>query len=173
MKGGAGALLLAAALAACCGKAPPPAPPGPGGGPALRLVPLRAAAPGGGSGPFVARVEVAADPASRERGLMGRDVLLPDSGMLFAYPEERDLHYWMKDCPLPLSAAFLDREGRILNIVEMEAGAGVPDRDLPYYDSRGKAKYVLEMDRRWFAEKGLRPGDLVDVAPALEGVVPR
>ncbi len=170
MKGTGPALLLAAALAACCSRAPgvgPAAPPRP----ALRVLPERGTGPADGV-PAV-RVEIAADPESRSRGLMGRDLLHPDAGMLFVYPEDRELHYWMRGCRIPLAAAFLDAGGRILNVAEMPPGAGIPDGDLRYYDSRGRARFVLEMEGGWFARKGIGPGDLVDLAPALRGVVPR
>jgi hypothetical protein len=120
-----------------------------------------------------ARVEVAADPEARERGLMGRDVLPPDTGMLFAYSDDRRLGFWMKNCRNPLAAAFMDREGRILKIEEMAPGAGIPDGDLPRYSSGGGARFVLEMEGGWFARKGIRPGDRADLSAALRGVEAR
>jgi uncharacterized membrane protein (UPF0127 family) len=104
---------------------------------------------------------------------MFRDFLPPDQGMLFVYPEDRPLGFWMKNCSLPLSAAFLDREGRVLNIEEMGPGSGIPDDDLPRYHSAGDARYVLEMEAGWFARKGVRPGDVAALLEALRGVEPR
>ena len=167
------ALSLAAAAAACGGArdAGPGPGPGPGSGAALLVVPLGAPSPAGGAA--VARAEIASTPEARERGLMRRDVLPEDTGMLFVYPEERALSFWMKDCRSPLAAAFLDGEGRILNIEEMAPGAGVPDGDLPRYPAKGPARYVLEMEGGWFARKGIRAGDRADLGPALRGVEPR
>jgi len=154
-------VLLAFALAtAACACSPPPAPPDSG----LPGIPFAGR-------DAVARVEVAATTEERERGLMFRDVLPPDQGMLFAYPEDRPLAFWMKNCRSPLAAAFMDREGRILNIVEMAPAAGEADEDLPRYASKGDARYVLEMEAGWFARKGVRAGDRADLGAALRGVV--
>jgi len=167
------ALLLGSALlaGAGCGGGPGAAPPPVVGEAALRLLPLGSAVPATG-GP-VAWVEVAADPDAWARGLMDRTVLPEDTGMLFAYPTDAPRSFWMKNCALPLSAAFLDASGTILNIREMAPGAGVPDDRLPFYDSLGPARYVLEMEAGWFAARGIRPGDRVDLAAALQGWVPR
>ncbi len=165
---------LALAAAACGGGRE--AGPGAGAVPRTVLVVLPAGAPPGeraaGEG-AEARVEVAATPAAREHGLMGRDVLPPDTGMLFAFPEDRSLGFWMKNCRSPLAAAFMDREGLILNIQEMAPGDGIPDGDLPRYASRGQARFVLEMEGGWFARKGIRPGDRADLSAALRGVEAR
>lgn len=166
---GAALLLAAAAVAACGSGTGTTVPPGPAA--ALVVIPAGAPLPEGARA--VARVEVSADPAARERGLMGRDVLPPDSGMLFVYPDDRDLAFWMKNCRSPLAAAFLDREGKVLNVREMAPGAGVPDDDLPRYGSAGPARYVLEMEGGWFARKGIGPGDRVDLSAALRGVAAR
>jgi uncharacterized membrane protein (UPF0127 family) len=147
-------LLLALAAAACAG--PPPLP-------TVTFAGRDAAA----------RVEVAATHEARERGLMFRDLLPPDRGMLFVYPEDRPLGFWMKNCSHPLSAAFMDRDGRVLNIEEMAPGDGVPDDLLPRYRSAGDARFVLEMEAGWFKRKGVRPGDRADLAAALLGVEPR
>lgn len=138
---------------------------------ALVVVPLDGPSPAGEVA--VARVEIAATPLARERGLMGREFLPEDTGMLFVYPEDRTLGFWMKGCPAPLSAAYLDAEGRVLNIEEMLPGTGVPDADLPRYPSKGLARYVLEMDRGWFGRKGIKPGDRADLGAALRGVEAR
>jgi hypothetical protein len=173
------AALLVAALACGCGgareDAPSPAPPvpGPAAEPAadLRVLPLGAPRePGEG---VAARVEIAATPATRERGLTGREGLPRDTGMLFVYPDDRAIAFWMKGCPDALDAAFLDREGRILNIHSMAPGSGVPDEDLPRYASAGPARYVLEMETGWFARRGIRAGHRADLREALRGVEAR
>lgn len=173
------AIGLALAAAACGGARDPGTGTGSAAVPGIALVVLPAGAPApapgdpAGGRTAVARVEVAADPASREHGLMGRDILPPDTGMLFAYGGDRSLGFWMKNCRSPLAAAFMDREGRILNIEEMAPGDGLPEEDLPRYFSRGAARYVLEMEGGWFARKGIRPGDRADLSAALRGVEAR
>lgn len=166
MRGAFCAILLAASLAACGG----------GKGAAttasspvvLRVLPREA--PSAGDGIPEARVEIAADPAARERGLMGRTSLPPDGGMLFVYPGEDERHFWMKDCHIPLAAAFMDGTGRILNIEEMTPGAGLPGEELRTWDSAGPARFVLEMEGGWFARRGIGAGDRVDLEGALRGL---
>jgi hypothetical protein len=121
----------------------------------------------------VARVEVASTPEARATGLMGRDALPADTGMLFVYPAERPAHFWMRNCRSPLAAAFLDGTGRVLNVAEMAADDGSPDDALPRYASAGPALYVLEMESGWFARKGIRPGDRADLSEAVRGVTAR
>lgn len=99
--------------------------------------------------------EVAADPQTRERGLMFRFDLRDEEGMLFVFPEPQRLTFWMKNTPLPLSIAFIDARGVILNIRDM----------MPYtldgHPSEGDALYALEVNRGWFAARGIRAGDRV------------
>jgi uncharacterized membrane protein (UPF0127 family) len=121
----------------------------------------------------VARAEVASTPDARERGLMFRSLLAEDSGMLFAYPADRPLSFWMKNCRIPLSVAFLDASGRVLEVLEMAPGEGLPEASLPRYESPGPARYALEMEAGWFARKGVRPGDRADLSAVLRGVEPR
>lgn len=155
------ALLLLALAAAACARSPATPP-----GPALPSVAFEGR-------DAVARVEVAATVEERERGLMFRDFLPPDQGMLFAYPSDREVGFWMKNCRVPLAAAFMDWEGRILNIEEMAPGAGVPEDDLKRHHSAGEARFVLEMESGWFARKGIRAGDRASLGEALRGVSPR
>ena len=152
-------------LAGCGGPRDGATPP-----PTAALLVLRPGAEAPPGAAAVARVEVVSTPRDRERGLMGRDALPPDTGMLFVYPGDRRLRFWMKDCRGPLSAAFMDREGRILNVAEMAPGAGIPDEELPYYASEGEARFVLEMEGGWFARKGIGPGHRADLSAALRGV---
>lgn len=99
--------------------------------------------------------EVAADPQTRERGLMFRFDLRDDEAMLFVFPESQRLTFWMKNTPLPLSIAFIDARGTILNIRDM----------MPYtlegHPSEGDALYALEVNRGWFTARGIRAGDRV------------
>jgi uncharacterized membrane protein (UPF0127 family) len=164
-----GALLLAAAvaLAGGCNGSRDGAP---ASDAALVLVALDGTPP---ADVVTARVEVVSTPAGRERGLMFRDPLPADTGMLFAYPESREFAFWMKNCRHPLSAAFLDADGRILNVAEMAPGAGLPDSELPTYPAKGPARFAIEMESGWFARKGLKAGDRVDMSAVMKGVEPR
>ena len=105
------------------------------------------------------KAEVAATPESRATGLSGRDRLGADRGMLFAWDDAAPRRFWMKDTRIPLSIAFLDERGRILNIHRMappppEGPAGGYRR----YRSRGPAQYALEVNRGWFANHGIAAG---------------
>src|SRR5271169_4457186 len=64
--------------------------------------------------------EIADTPEARAHGLMKRDHLYADCGMLFVFPVAKPYGFWMKDTPLPLSIAFVARDGRIINIAEMQ-----------------------------------------------------
>lgn len=97
--------------------------------------------------------DVVSTPAARERGLMGRNTLCADCGMLFIFPSAGRYGFWMKDTPLPLSIAFIARDGRIVNIEEMQ-----PYTLNPHY-AQGDILYALEMNGRWFAMHGIKPGD--------------
>jgi uncharacterized protein len=100
--------------------------------------------------------EVAATPESRTLGLMFRSVLQADHGMLFISPDEQAYCMWMKNTLIPLSAAFLDGNGKIANIAEMEA-ASTKD-----YCATGPIQYVLEMSWGWFQRRGIGVGAQVN-----------
>ena len=101
------------------------------------------------------RVEVADETEEMTRGLMGRTALAEDAGMLFAYPEEKELSFWMKDTLIPLSIAFMDSEGRIVDIQDMKA----LDDEPPNYTSAEPARYALEVNKGFFDERGVEVGD--------------
>ena len=106
-------------------------------------------------------VEVANTPDLIAQGLMGRRSLAPDQGMLFVYRVEQILAFWMKDTTVPLDLVFLDRDGRILEIVSMEP---MNRRQLR---SKARAKFALEMNRGWFAANGVKVGDAVRIPAAV------
>ena len=108
-------------------------------------------------GPRTVEVEVANTPDLIARGLMGRRSLAPDEGMLLVYRVEQILAFWMKDTPLPLDLAFLDRDGRVLEIVSMEP------MSRRRHVSKERAKFALEMNRGWFAANGVKVGDAVRI----------
>jgi uncharacterized membrane protein (UPF0127 family) len=105
--------------------------------------------------------ELAANREDRARGLMFREILPEDHGMLFLYPEEVPLTFWMKNTPLPLSIAFADAGGRILRIAEME-----PHSEAPVY-SGAPVRYALEMNRGWFERNGVFVGDAIRGIPRI------
>ena len=102
------------------------------------------------------QAEIANTPYSRERGLMQRSHLCADCGMLFVFPRAGRVNFWMKNTPLPLSIAFIDAEGAILNIEEMQ-----PHTTAAHHPS-GQVLYALEMPSGWFIKKGIKPGNRIE-----------
>lgn len=102
------------------------------------------------------RAEVAATEDERARGLMFRDHLGAEDGMLFVYKDEKPRGFWMKDTRIPLDIAYLDSAGKILRIVSMKP---LSTESVP---SVFPARYALEMNKGWFEGKGVKVGALVD-----------
>lgn len=102
------------------------------------------------------RAEVADRDDERRQGLMGRDSLPEDHGMLFVYPEQRTLSFWMRDTKIPLDIAFIDRRGVVVDIQTMQ-----PETE-EMHRSRQPAMYALEMEAGWFDEHGVGVGDRVE-----------
>ena len=107
-------------------------------------------------------VEVAATPSARRRGLMHRESLPEDRGMLFIFPREKLLTFWMKDTHIPLSIAFAREDGTIVRIADLEP------RSERAVSSRSPARYALEMNRGWFARRGVLEGDAIRRIPRPE-----
>ena len=109
------------------------------------------------------KVEVVRTEKEKERGLMFRERMGKDEGMLFVYEREEMLSFWMKNTRLPLSIAFIDKDGRIVDIQDMEPFS------LEIHVSAYPAKYALEMNRGWFAGEGIKVGDSVKIPPNVHG----
>lgn len=103
------------------------------------------------------RVEVANTDAERARGLMGRETVPDGTGMLFVFADAAVQGVWMRDTPVPLDAAFLDEDGRILSIEALEPF----DETVRY--SQAPVLHVLEVPRGWFRRKGIEVGDVADI----------
>lgn len=116
------------------------------------------------AGMYRIEAEVAATPDHRMLGLMKRRSMPANHGMLFIFTEPQRHCMWMKNTLLPLSVAFLDEQGRILNIEDMK-----PQTEDSHY-SKGPALYALEMRKGWFAERGIGPGATVSGIPARKPV---
>jgi len=107
-------------------------------------------------------VEVAADRETRNRGLMFRQSMPEDHGMLFVFPSERRLGFWMKNTPLPLTIAYADRTGRIVRIADL-----TPHDERPV-SSVEPALYALEMNRDWFKKHGVIVGHQLRQLPKVK-----
>ena len=110
----------------------------------------------GAAGRHRFQVELATTPEQRMQGLMFREALAPDAGMLFVYAGERPVGMWMKNTLIPLDMLFIDGAGRIVNIAERT----VPG-SLETIPSAGPVKGVLELNGGTAARLGIMPGDRV------------
>ncbi len=100
-------------------------------------------------------VEVAKTPEETSNGLMGRKHLGKDEGMLFIF-EVEDYHgFWMKNTLIPLSIAFIDKDGRIVKITDMKP------LSLQTHAPPRRVIYALEMNKGWFSSNGIKAGDIV------------
>jgi uncharacterized membrane protein (UPF0127 family) len=104
------------------------------------------------AGMHLIRAEVAADFPTRAQGLMHRESLGQNDGMLFVFDEAAIHCMWMKNTLIPLSVAFLDERGAIINIADMR-----PHSEQSHCAAQ-PARYALEMNRGWFAQRVIKPG---------------
>ena len=109
------------------------------------------------------RAEIADELAEQTRGLMERTALAEDAGMLFVYPGERPRSFTMRNTLIPLSIAFIDGDGGIVNIQDMQ-----PLDEGPYR-SAAPAQYALEVNQGFFEERGVQVGDEADLPVSTPG----
>jgi uncharacterized protein len=99
--------------------------------------------------------EVASNGPSREEGLMFRRQLAPGRGMLFVFPVQARHCMWMRNTYLPLSVAFLDEQGAIVNVEDMQ-----PQTENNHCAAK-PARYALEMNLGWFQKRGIAVGQRI------------
>jgi uncharacterized protein len=107
------------------------------------------------AGIYLVRAEVASTFETRATGLMFRRSLAANEGMLFVFPDVEVQCMWMKNTLVPLSVAFIDAGGTIVSISEMK-----PQTETSHC-AAAPVKYALEMNRGWFAAKGLKAGAMI------------
>jgi uncharacterized membrane protein (UPF0127 family) len=107
------------------------------------------------AGMHVIRAEVAATVEARSRGLMFRESLEPNQGMVFVFDEPAAHCMWMRNTLVPLSVAFIGANGEITNIADMKP------KDDTTHCARQPVTHALEMERGWFAARGLKPGSRI------------
>jgi uncharacterized membrane protein (UPF0127 family) len=112
------------------------------------------------TGPVELSVELADSTDERRRGLMERESLPADAGMVFLFEREHEGGLWMKDTLIPLSAAFLDRDGRVLRILDMEPCEADP---CPVYDPGVSYVAAVEANRGAFERLGVAVGDVAQL----------
>jgi uncharacterized membrane protein (UPF0127 family) len=97
--------------------------------------------------------ELALSPQQIRTGMMFRTNMEENAGMLFALPYTQQAAFWMKNCPYPLSAAYIDTEGVIQEIVSLE-----PFNTNSVVAASANIRFVLETQRGWFDKHGVKPG---------------
>ncbi|MEK9774845.1 MAG: DUF192 domain-containing protein [Quisquiliibacterium sp.] len=146
--------LLTAALVALSGIVEPSALAQTTAQPRLPTVELQA-------GIHLIRAEVAASEATRTSGLMFRQRLGPNEGMLFVFQSPDQHCFWMRNTPLALSIAFIDPQGKIVNIEQM-----MPRSDQSHCAAR-PVPFALEMEQGWFKRRGFGPGSQISGPPGM------
>ena len=116
------------------------------------------------AGMHLIRAEVADGMEARMQGLMYRKSMAQNSGMVFVFEENAAHCMWMKNTLIPLSVAFIDEAGVIINIADMQ-----PQSEQSHCAAR-PARYALEMNKGWFAQRGIQPGVKLG---GLEKLAPR
>jgi hypothetical protein len=104
---------------------------------------------------YTLSAEVAYKKESRIRGLAYRNFMKKNSGMLFIFPEASIHSMWMVNTYIPLSVAFLDKNGMILNIIDMSPHTRTRN------SATSKAKYALEMNLGWFSSRSIKAGEKI------------
>jgi uncharacterized protein len=112
-----------------------------------------------GAGMHQIDVQLALSPQEKQIGLMWRKEMPQHEGMLFVFDMPSKQCFWMKNTLLPLTAAFVDDDGTIVNLVDMKP------QTLDSHCSAKPVRYVLEMNKGWFAKKGIKAGAKLTGAP--------
>jgi hypothetical protein len=114
--------------------------------------------------PVTVRVEVVSRPADLARGLMHRDHLAPDAGMLFVYPDEDVRSFWMKNTLIPLDMLFIGANLRVVGVVENATPLSLEPRTVD-----APARFVLEVNGGTVRRHGIKLGSLVrlEAVPGL------
>ena len=121
------------------------------------------------SGPYVEikdhrfQIEIAADEAARERGLMFRESMPADRGMLFVFDDAQVRTFWMKNTPLPLDILYFDQNYKLVSVQQRVPSCLNSGNNCPVYPSEGPAQYVLELNAGTVGTLGIKPGDTMVV----------
>ena len=103
--------------------------------------------------------QVASTPEQTATGLMFRKQMPSNEGMLVVFQQASKQCFWMKNTLIPLTAAFIDDDGVIVNFEDMQ-----PQSTAPHCSTK-PVRFVLEMNQGWFAKKGIKPGARLAGAP--------
>jgi uncharacterized protein len=106
------------------------------------------------------KAEVADTPQASENGLMFRDSMPEDRGMLFVFEQPKAASFWMRNTKIPLSIAFVDSAGKILEIKSMK-----PLDETVVPSASDQVAYAVEVNQGWFGRHGIGPGATIDGIP--------
>ncbi|MEE0887200.1 MAG: DUF192 domain-containing protein [Treponema sp.] len=101
--------------------------------------------------------EIAIKPEDRNRGFMERKNIPQGTGMLFVFENDQILNFWMKNTPTPLSIAYISKDGKIKDILDMQPFS------LADITSSGYVRYALEVPQGWFKKNGISVGDAIKI----------
>jgi uncharacterized membrane protein (UPF0127 family) len=107
-------------------------------------------------------LEVADDPEERSQGLMFRESLPENHGMVFVYDDPEQRTFWMKNTLIPLDMIFVAPNGTVLNVEHAQVQPDASDEELDRYSSDGEAMYVVELERGFANRTGVGPGTVVE-----------
>ena len=110
-------------------------------------------------------VEIADDAAERERGLMFRDEMAADHGMIFVHDAEETQSYWMKNTKIPLDILYFDHARKFVSVAHAPP-CSLGD-NCPPFPSEGPALYVLELNAGTAEQLGVKPGDELKLGPGI------
>ena len=105
------------------------------------------------AGNTVISVEIVYTDKDRGKGLMNRKKLEPDSGMIFVFPYDRKLSFWMKNTSIPLSIAYISSDSVIKEIKDMTPFSLAP------VNSKNSVRFALEVEKGYFEKNGIKEGD--------------
>ncbi|NOG53409.1 MAG: DUF192 domain-containing protein [Planctomycetes bacterium] len=119
-------------------------------------------------------LEVAATPAAREKGLSGRESIAEDGGMIFVFDTDEQRSFWMIDCLVDIDIMYVDHSGYVVSTYTMEAQAPMQHgesreaykdriRRSSSHPSKGKARYVIELQAGMVEKLGIKRGDKIDL----------
>ena len=120
----------------------------------FKVIPLNA-------GMHIIQAELAANDKDRQQGLMFREKMGPNEGMVFVFDAPATVCMWMKNTPLPLSVAFIDESGKIVNIEDMKP------QTTESHCAKKPIRYALEMNQGWFKQKNIKPGSEIGGLPPV------
>lgn len=116
------------------------------------------------AGIHLIKAEVATTNAQRQQGLMFREKMPSNAGMVFVFDQPSEQCMWMKNTLLPLSVAFIDANGKIVNIADMQPQT----LDSHCSTKSAPVRFALEMNLGWFKQKNIKPGTLIEGLPQVK-----